>query len=62
MKSIELVSVNCCGEIGDVIVNGVEPPPGKSVFEQAEFIKQDKNLWNFFSIYIWLNTIRMIVK
>ena len=47
MKSIELVSVNCCGEVGDVIVNGVEPPLGKSVFEQAEFIKQDKKLWNF---------------
>ena len=47
MKSIELVSVNCCGEVGDVIVNGVEPPQGNTVFEQAEFIKQDKKLWNY---------------
>jgi proline racemase len=47
MKSIELISVNCCGEVGDVIVNGVEPPHGRSVFEQAEFIKQDKKLWNY---------------
>ena len=47
MKSIELVSVNCCGEVGDVIISGVEPPPGKTVFEQAEFIKEDKNLWNY---------------
>ena len=47
MKSIELVSVNCCGEVGDVIVNGVEFPQGGSVFEQAEFIKQDKKLWNY---------------
>ena len=47
MKSIDLVSVNCCGEVGDVIVNGVEPPQGVSVFEQAEFIKQDKKLWNY---------------
>ena len=47
MKSIELVSVNCCGEVGDVIISGVEPPPGKTVFEQAEFIKQDKKLWNY---------------
>jgi len=47
MKSIELVSVNCCGEVGDVIVNGVEPPQGSTVFEQAEFIKQDKKLWKY---------------
>ena len=47
MKSIELVSVNCCGEVGDVIISGVEPPPGKTVFEQAEFIKKDKNLWKY---------------
>ena len=47
MKAIELISVNCCGEVGDAIINGVKPPPGDSVFEQAEFIKQDKKLWNF---------------
>ncbi len=47
MKSIELVSANCCGEVGDVIVNGVEPPQGSTVFEQAEFIKQDKKLWKY---------------
>ena len=47
MKSIELVSVNCCGEVGDVIISGVEFPPGKTVFEQAEFIKKDKKLWNY---------------
>lgn len=47
MKSIDLISVNCCGEIGDVIIRGVEPPPGDTILEQSKFIKQNKKLWNF---------------
>tara|TARA_Y100000590_G_scaffold459075_1_gene615172 strand:- start:848 stop:1870 length:1023 start_codon:yes stop_codon:yes gene_type:complete len=47
MKNIELISTNCCGEIGDVIINGVEPPPGKTILDQSNFIKKDKKLWNF---------------
>ena len=47
MKTIELISTNCCGEIGDVIINGVAPPPGKTILDQSNFIKKDKKLWNF---------------
>ena len=47
MKSIKLISTNCCGEIGDVIVSGVESPPGSTILEQSYFIKKDKKLWNF---------------
>ena len=47
MEAIEIISVNCCGEVGDVIIRGVAAPPGKSVFEKAQFIKEDKKLWHF---------------
>ena len=47
MKLIKLISANCCGEIGDVIVDGVEPPYGKTILEQSNFIKKDKKLWDF---------------
>ena len=35
------------GEVGDVIVGGVEPPPGVSVWEQRTFIATDETLRNF---------------
>ena len=41
MKSIDLISANCCGEIGDVIVRGVDPPPGNTILEQSKYIKQN---------------------
>ena len=47
MESIKLISANCCGEIGDVIVSGIKPPPGNTIFEQSRFIKKDKKFWNF---------------
>ena len=47
MQTINIISVNCCGEIGDVIIDGVPPPPGETIFEKAEFLKRDKKLWHF---------------
>ena len=47
MQSIDLISVNCCGEIGDVIINGAEPPPGNTILKQSQFIKENQKLWNF---------------
>ncbi len=47
MKTIEIISVNCCGEIGDVIIEGVNAPPGKTILEQSQYLKKDKKLWNF---------------
>jgi len=48
-KHIKMVSVNCCGEVGDVIVDGVSSPPGKTIAEKAEFLRKDGNLWQFVS-------------
>tara|TARA_B100000029_G_scaffold507681_1_gene592867 strand:- start:1756 stop:2778 length:1023 start_codon:yes stop_codon:yes gene_type:complete len=47
MRNIKLISANCCGEVGDVIIEGVEPPPGKTLLEQSYFLKKDKKLWEF---------------
>ena len=44
---IHTVSCHAEGEVGDVIVGGVAPPPGKSVWEQARWIAQDETLRNF---------------
>jgi len=48
MKIANLINVNCCGEIGDVIIDGIEPPPGNSILEQSQYIKNDRKIWNFF--------------
>ena len=46
-KLIHIVSVHAEGEVGDVIVGGVAPPPGNTLWEQRRFIAQDKTLRNF---------------
>lgn len=40
--------VNCHaeGEVGDVIVGGVAPPPGTTLWEQSRWIANDRNLRN----------------
>ena len=35
------------GEVGDVIVGGVSPPPGATLWEQRNFIHEDKTLREF---------------
>lgn len=50
MRSGRIVHVVTChaeGEVGDVIVGGVAPPPGDSVWEQARWIAEDGTLRNF---------------
>jgi len=47
MKSNELIQIVSChaeGEVGNVIVEGVAPPPGENLWEQASWIHQDKSL------------------
>jgi len=44
---IEIVGCHAEGEVGDVIVAGVEPPPGDSIWEQARWIERDCNLRDF---------------
>lgn len=46
-KVIHVVSCHAAGEAGDVIVGGVAPPPGASVWEQSRFIANDETLRNF---------------
>ena len=45
-KVIEVVSAHAEGEVGDVIVGGVAPPPGDTIWEQARWIAQDGTLRN----------------
>ncbi|PZU93907.1 MAG: hypothetical protein DI527_05160 [Chelatococcus sp.] len=46
-KIIHVVSCHAAGEVGDVIVGGVAPPPGATVWEQSRFIASDETLRNF---------------
>ncbi len=46
-KTIEVVGCHAEGEVGDVIVGGVEPPPGETLWEQSRFIADDRKLRNF---------------
>ena len=46
-KVIHVVSCHTEGEVGDVIVGGVAPPPGKTLWEQSRWIHRDNRLRNF---------------
>ena len=46
-KTIHVVSCHAEGEVGDVIVGGVAPPPGDTIWEQSRFIAQDRALRDF---------------
>lgn len=46
-KTIHVISCHAEGEVGDVIVGGVAPPPGDTVWQQRDFIEQDQTLRNF---------------
>lgn len=42
--SISIVNCHAEGEVGDVIVAGVPPPPGETVWQQSRFIARDQGL------------------
>ncbi|WP_170574229.1 trans-3-hydroxy-L-proline dehydratase [Ruegeria atlantica] len=46
-KTIHVISAHAEGEVGDVIVGGVQPPPGETIWDQRAFIAQDQTLRNF---------------
>lgn len=46
-KVIHVVSCHAEGEVGDVIVGGVRPPPGDTIWEQRRWIAEDQTLRNF---------------
>lgn len=43
---IHIVSCHAEGEVGDVIVGGVAPPPGDTLWQQARWIAEDRSLRN----------------
>lgn len=46
-RAIHVISAHAEGEVGDVIVGGVAPPPGETLWEQSRFIAGDGTLRNF---------------
>ncbi len=46
-KTIHVISAHAEGEVGDVIVGGVAPPPGDTLWQQRSFIARDETLRNF---------------
>jgi trans-L-3-hydroxyproline dehydratase len=46
-KIIHVISAHAEGEVGDVIVGGVLPPPGDTIWEQSRWIAKDQTLRNF---------------
>ncbi|MGE0597107.1 MAG: proline racemase family protein [Hyphomonadaceae bacterium] len=50
MRSSKIIHIVCAhaeGEVGDVVVGGVAPPPGDTLWEQARFIERDGGLKDF---------------
>ena len=46
-KLIHLVSCHAEGEVGNVIVGGVAPPPGDTLWQQSRWLAQDQTLRQF---------------
>jgi proline racemase len=46
-KTIHVVSCHAEGEVGDVIVGGVTPPPGGTLWEQRAWVESDETLRKF---------------
>ena len=46
-KTIHVLSCHAEGEVGDVIIGGVTPPPGDTLWEMRQFLETDGRLRNF---------------
>lgn len=46
-RQVHVVGCHAAGEVGDVIVGGVAPPPGDTIWEQARWIAEDGTLRDF---------------
>jgi proline racemase len=46
-SKIEIIGCHAEGEVGDVIVGGVSPPPGDTIWEQSRWIAEDDRLRRF---------------
>lgn len=47
VKTIHVISAHAEGEVGDVIVGGVAPPPGDTLWEQSRWLMRDGALRGF---------------
>ena len=47
LDTIHTLSCYAEGGVGDVIIDGVEPPPGRTVAEMRDFIEADSSLRSF---------------
>ena len=45
--AVRIVECHAEGEVGDVIVGGISPPPGDTLWAQSRFIAENQNLRNF---------------
>ena len=46
-RTVHVISAHAEGEVGDVIVGGVAPPPGDTLWAQSRWIARDDTLRNF---------------
>jgi proline racemase len=46
-RTITVVGCHAGGEVGNVVVDGVAPPPGETVFEQMQALRADDSLRRF---------------
>ena len=46
-KTIHVISAHAEGEVGYVIVGGVAPPPGATLWDMRETLWRDQTLLNF---------------
>jgi proline racemase len=46
-RTITVVGCHAGGEVGNVVVDGVAPPPGATVFEQMQALRKDDSLRRF---------------
>jgi trans-L-3-hydroxyproline dehydratase len=46
-RAVSIISCHAEGEVGDVIVGGVAPPPGATLWAQSRFIANDQGLRRF---------------
>ncbi len=46
-KSVTIIGCHAEGEVGDVIIGGVSPPPGDTLWAQRDFIASDDSLRQF---------------
>jgi len=46
-RTVEIIGCHAEGEVGDVIIAGVESPPGHTLREKARWIHEDGTLRNF---------------